>query len=67
MDQIALISDIHGNLPALELVLADIRARGIEQIYCLGDLVGKGPNPSEVVDICQEVCTGIVQGNWTST
>lgn len=64
MDQIAIISDIHANLPAFEVVLADIRQRGIEQIYCLGDLVGKGPDPDQVIDICREVCTGTVQGNW---
>jgi len=64
MDQIALISDIHGNLPALETVLADIRRRGIDTIYCLGDLVGKGPDSARVVDICREVCRAVVMGNW---
>lgn len=42
MDKIAVISDIHGNLPALEAVLADIQQRDIHRIICLGDLVGKG-------------------------
>ena len=46
----ALISDIHSNIEALEAVLADIRAQGISEIYCLGDLVGYGPNPREVID-----------------
>jgi predicted phosphodiesterase len=46
----ALISDIHSNIESLEAVLADIRAQGITQIYCLGDLVGYGPNPREVID-----------------
>lgn len=46
----ALISDIHSNLEALEAVLADIRAQGIEDIYCLGDVVGYGPNPRECID-----------------
>jgi predicted phosphodiesterase len=46
----AVISDIHGNLEALEAVLADIRAQGIDNIYCLGDIVGYGPNPCECVD-----------------
>jgi protein phosphatase len=41
MDCIALIADIHGNVPALEAVLDDIRRRGITRIFCLGDLVGK--------------------------
>ncbi len=44
----ALISDVHGNLPALEAVLADIDARGDAQaIYHLGDLVGYAPWPNE--------------------
>ena len=46
----ALISDIHSNIEALEAVLADIRDQGITEIYCLGDLVGYGPNPREVID-----------------
>ncbi len=64
MDQIAIISDIHSNLLALETVLADICARGIDTIYCLGDLAGKGPDSTEVIDICQEACTTVVMGNW---
>jgi diadenosine tetraphosphatase ApaH/serine/threonine PP2A family protein phosphatase len=46
----AIISDIHGNLEALTAVLADIERRGITTIYCLGDLVGYGPNPIECVE-----------------
>ena len=46
----AIISDVHGNLEALTAVLADIDERGVEQIYCLGDIVGYGPNPRECVD-----------------
>ena len=46
----ALISDIHGNLEALEAVLEHIEAQSIEEIYCLGDIVGYGPNPRECVD-----------------
>ena len=50
----AVISDIHGNIEALDAVLADIRAQGIEQIYCLGDIIGYGPNPRECIDRCRE-------------
>lgn len=64
MDQIAIISDIHGNLPALEVTLADIRQRNIHTIYCLGDLVGKGPDSAKAVDICRAVCHTVVKGNW---
>ena len=51
---IALISDIHGNLEALDAVLADIARRSITSIYCLGDLVGYGPNPVECVERATE-------------
>ncbi|MFN0195384.1 MAG: metallophosphoesterase family protein [Planctomycetaceae bacterium] len=47
---IAIISDIHGNLEALQAVLADIKQRNITEIYCLGDIVGYGPNPRECID-----------------
>ena len=46
----ALISDIHSNLEGLEAVLADIAKQGITEIYCLGDIVGYGPNPCECID-----------------
>ncbi len=46
----ALISDIHSNLESLEAVLADIEGQGISEVFCLGDLVGYGPNPREVID-----------------
>jgi predicted phosphodiesterase len=64
MDRIAIISDVHGNLTALETVLRHIRAEGIQRIFNLGDLVGKGPRSAEAVDICREVCEVTVQGNW---
>jgi predicted phosphodiesterase len=47
----AIISDIHGNLEALQAVLKDADLHGAEKIYCLGDLVGYGPNPRECVDL----------------
>ena len=43
----ALISDIHGNLEALTAVLNDISEQAVDEVYCLGDIVGYGPNPSE--------------------
>lgn len=64
MQHTAIISDIHGNMPALEAVLADIHTRGIDTIYCLGDLVGKGPSSAEVFDLCHQVCSVIIRGNW---
>jgi protein phosphatase len=64
VDKIAVISDVHGNITAFEAVIADIRARGIERIYNLGDLVGKGPCPDQVIDRSREVCQVVVRGNW---
>ncbi|BFT70496.1 metallophosphoesterase family protein [Paenibacillus sp. P36] len=64
MEKIAIISDIHGNLPALEAVFTDIKMRGIKRIYCLGDLVGKGPDSAAVVDAIQRNCEVVIQGNW---
>jgi len=64
LDRMAVISDIHGNLPALEAVLADIEARGISRIYGLGDLAGKGPDGAAAIDISRRVCVATVQGNW---
>jgi len=48
---IAILSDIHGNLEALQAVLADAARHGVEAIYCLGDTVGYGPNPRECLDL----------------
>lgn len=63
-DRIALISDVHGNLTALEAVLADIDRRGISRIYNLGDYVGKGPRGREVVERCRDRCEVNLLGNW---
>ncbi len=64
IEHIAVISDIHGNLTALERVLADCRARGVSAIYNLGDLTGKGPDGPEVIDLCRQVCDVNIFGNW---
>jgi predicted phosphodiesterase len=66
--KIALLSDVHANLPALEAVLADIDGRGdIESTYHLGDLVGYAPWPNEVVDVLRERGIAGVSGNYDST
>jgi predicted phosphodiesterase len=59
----ALISDIHGNLEALEVVLDDVKAQGIAEIFCLGDIVGYGPNPRECIDRVMETCKMTLLGN----
>ena len=63
MSTIALISDIHGNLEALEAVLADIATRGVDRVYCLGDIIGYGPNPCECLDIVMRRCDKTILGN----
>lgn len=64
LERIALISDVHGNLTALDAVLADVGSRGIERIVNLGDFVGKGPQGREVVDRCEKACEVNIRGNW---
>lgn len=64
MDRIALISDVHGNLTALEAVLADIDARAITRIFNLGDYVGKGHRGREVIELCRQRCEVNILGNW---
>ena len=61
---IAVLSCIHGNLEALEAVLRDIDQLSIDQIYCLGDLVGYGPYPNEVVARIRELDIPTCQGCW---
>jgi len=64
MRNIALFSDIHGNLAALEAVLADIAAAGVQELYCLGDLVGYGPEPEAVVHLLRASGITVIQGNY---
>ena len=60
---IALLSDIHSNLQALETVLSHIDSRGVDSVYCLGDVVGYGPDPGECLDLIKSRCAGVVLGN----
>lgn len=60
---IALISDVHANLEALEAVLASIDREGVRQIVCLGDIVGYGPDPEAVVDVIRRRARTCVAGN----
>jgi predicted phosphodiesterase len=62
--RIAVIADLHANLPALRAVLDDVLALGCETIWCVGDLVGRGPHPGEVVDEMRRLDVPVVQGNW---
>jgi predicted phosphodiesterase len=65
--RLALISDIHANLPALEAVLADIEGRATEATYHLGDLVGYGPWPDETVALLRARGIAGIAGNYDST
>ncbi len=61
--RVALISDVHGNLPAFRAVLTDIEAAGIDRIWCLGDVVGYGARPNECVQLAAEHCDLCLLGN----
>lgn len=63
MDKIAIISDIHGNLEAINSVIEDIKERKIEKIFCLGDIVAKGTHQEECVNLIKENCDVILKGN----
>jgi predicted phosphodiesterase len=64
MRRIALFSDVHGNIEALDVVLADIDASGVGETYCLGDLVGYGPDPAAVVDRVRSLGIPTIRGNY---
>lgn len=64
MSRIAIISDMHSNLPAMESVLKNIEKQNIDYIYSLGDIIGKGPSPAPVVELCKNYCTKSILGNW---
>ncbi len=64
VSRIAVITDIHGNVPALEACLAAIDAVGIDPVYCGGDLVGYGPHPNEVCRLIEERAIPTIYGNY---
>jgi predicted phosphodiesterase len=59
----AFVSDIHGNLEALEAVFKDIEGQDVDEVICLGDIVGYGANPNECADLVRQKCTYILLGN----
>lgn len=63
-ESIAIVSDIHANLPALEAVLADIESQGIRELLCLGDVVGYGAQPAECIELLRsKTFLSILRGN----
>lgn len=61
--KVGIISDIHGNFEALKSVMEDLKGYDLDALVCLGDLVGFGPHPSEVVGLVQELGIPTVKGN----
>jgi predicted phosphodiesterase len=61
--RIAILSDIHSNLPALEAVLADVEGAHPEEIWCLGDVVGYGAQPDGCTELVRERCSLCLVGN----
>ncbi|MCA9880260.1 MAG: metallophosphoesterase family protein [Thermomicrobiales bacterium] len=64
MERIALISYIHGNMPALEAVLDDIARRGMTRILCLGTMEDRGLRGADVVDRVRACCEAVVRACW---
>ncbi|MBK6765794.1 MAG: metallophosphoesterase family protein [bacterium] len=64
--KIGILSDIHGNLPALEAVLEDCERQGITTRFCLGDVVGYGASPNECCEMVRADCQATVMGNHDS-
>lgn len=61
--KLAILADIHSNLEALQVALRTLDERGVDALYCCGDLVGYGPDPAACVDLIRERCDGVVLGN----
>ena len=62
--RIAVLADLHANLPALRAVLDDVLTLGCDTMWCVGDVVGRGPHPSQVVDELRALAVPTIQGNW---
>src|SRR3954466_1000568 len=61
--QVAIVSDIHGNRHAFEAVLDDVDSAGVDEIWCLGDLVGYGAEPDACVELAEARCDLLLAGN----
>ncbi len=62
--KIALVSDLHGNMTAVKALEKDLDSRQVDSIWCLGDVVGKGPNSHLTFDWAVRNCAFILRGNW---
>ncbi|MAB83265.1 MAG: hypothetical protein CMJ24_07500 [Phycisphaerae bacterium] len=63
MPRIGVVSDIHGNAIAFMAVLNELGRRGVDELYCLGDIVGYGPSPARCLDLALTYCDVLVRGN----
>ena len=63
LTRVAFISDIHGNITALREVLKDIKEQKVDEIICLGDIVGYGAEPEACLDLVEEICSVCLKGN----
>ncbi len=66
MGKIAIVSDIHGNLAALQAVMEDIQSQSVDEIICLGDVIGYGPHPCECLDAAMKFSFTVL-GNHDSS
>src|SRR5436190_9747095 len=64
MQRVAVITDIHANLPALQATLVALEALDPDRVYCGGDLVGYGPHPNQVCALIEERATPTIYGNY---
>ncbi len=64
MKHIAIVADMHGNWPATQALETDLQRRQIDAVYCLGDMIGKGPSSRETMEWALKNCQIILQGNW---
>ena len=64
MNRVAVITDLHANLPALETTLAEVERLALDAVYCGGDLVGYGPHPNEVCALIEERAIPTIYGNY---
>ena len=62
--RVAVITDLHANLPALTAALEHIEELGVETVICGGDLVGYGPHPNEVCGLVEELGIPTIYGNY---
>jgi predicted phosphodiesterase len=63
MPRRAIISDLHSNIAAIDAVLEDIASQDVDEILCLGDVVGYGPDPEAAIDRVQKHCRFVLSGN----